>query len=198
MRVNRKHFMVCLAAAWILWGCAAIGTKTIYQTQQPPARILRMGYCDPPSLALLRTVYPQADSVLQEALAGSIARYGFQPVYMDRELPLTYIQADTTAIAIFCRLGDLDALLLPEFSFLNVTYTYAGIPIARNYDTRAEFKLYDRQGRMLAWISFDTFRGKSYLMPPSAERTLHDAALETFKQIAKNMGWRPAEEHREH
>lgn len=86
-----------------------------------------------------------------------------------------------------CKVFDLDGIIVTKLKFINVTYSVYFIPIAQNYDTEVEMKLYNNKGELQIATLHNTYKGNSYMFVPSVEKTIHDGTMGAFKRIIKEM-----------
>ena len=49
-------------------------------------------------------------------------------------------------------------------------------------------KLYYRSGKLLVKTNHNTLYGNSYMLPPTADRTIQDGTKGAFTRIAKELG----------
>jgi hypothetical protein len=62
------------------------------------------------------------------------------------------------------------------------------IPIAKNWDTEVEMKLFDNTGNLMLTVLHNTTKGNSYFTPSTADRTIHDGTEGAIKRLAKELG----------
>lgn len=166
----------------LLTGCAAIGTQTVYRTAEVP-HIRTIAYCGLGNIEFLKSVFPDADGVFRSAIDRSVEKYGMPlPVAVRSGVPEI-----KEFISKVCEDNNVDALLFTDLQFIYVTYSVYFVPVMSNYDTDVAMRLYDRQGNLLYSTRHNTLRGNSYMMPPTADKTVRDGVQGAFRRIAKEM-----------
>ena len=165
-----------------LCGCAAVGTKTIYRTDNVPS-LHKIAYCDLYDNENLTSIYSQTNDVFHSTITEIIEAYGLSTP----ERIGFIVKEEKKSISEFCENHHLDALLFTNLHFINVTYTVYFAPVASNLDTEVKMRLYDRQGNILYSTTHNTLKGNSYMMPPPTNRTVSDGVKGAFKRIAKEM-----------
>jgi hypothetical protein len=170
----------------MLISCAAVGTKTIYKSNQI-GPIRNIGFAKLDNDSILCQIFPKTNEIFNESVTNTLNKYG---IYDARELvdKISFEEPDINRIIEICNDYGIDALLLSRLKFIHVTYTLYFAPIAQNFDTEVEMKLFDKNGRLLVSARHNTLKGNSYMMPPPADRTVYDGAEGAFKRIAKEIG----------
>lgn len=173
--------LALFALIFTLYGCAAVGTKTIYRTDNVPS-LQRIGYCDLYDNETLVSIYPQTNDVFHSAITEIFKLYGFPTPEKTG-----FVVEEKKSISEFCENNNIDALLFTNLHFINVTYTVYFAPVASNLDTEVKMRLYDRQGNLLYSTMHNTLKGNSYMMPPPTNRAVSDGVKGAFNRIAKEM-----------
>jgi hypothetical protein len=184
MKIKSKiiYFVFLLS----LSGCVAVGTKTLYKVSEPQA-IRSLGFSKLQEGEIIKQVCSEAEEIFQQTVPRSFNDYGISNVtYINEEI--NYESPDTERIKEICSQRELEAILITKLKFIHVTYSFYMIPIAQNYDTEVETKLIDKHGNLIYNIRHNTYKGNSYMMPPSAERTVKDGVIGTINRIVKEMG----------
>lgn len=86
-----------------------------------------------------------------------------------------------------CNENNLDGFVVSKLKFIHVTYSMYFIPIAKNWDTEVEMKLFNSTGNLMLTVLHNTTKGNSYFMPPTADRTIHDGTEGAIKRIIKEL-----------
>ena len=179
---SKRYLQLALwAFTFTLCGCAAVGTKTIYRTENVPS-LQRIGYCDLYDNETLISIYPRTNDVFHSTITEIFTMYGFPT-----PKKIGFIVEEKKSISEYCENNNIDALLFTNLHFINVTYTVYFAPVASNLDTEVKMRLYDRQGNLLYSTVHNTLKGNSYMMPPPTHRTVSDGVKGAFKRIAKEM-----------
>ena len=181
-----RNFIILISILLFI-SCAAVGTKTIYSTNTRPS-VQRIGYFTLGNIDTLSMIYPETSL----AFDSTISKYA--NIYsLDIPMKIKYTedsQINNDIISEICRQNNLDALLITDLRFIHTTYTAFFVPIVSNYDTEVEMQLYDQDGTLLYATMHNTYKGNSYMMSPSAEKTIHDGVKGAFVRIAKEIGWK--------
>ena len=165
-----------------LYGCAIVGTKTIYRTDNIP-QLHKVGYCDLYAKDTLNSIFPETSAIFNSTITEIFNIYG-----LSKPEKIGFIVAENKkSISDFCEKHSIDALLFTDLRFISVTYMFYFAPIAHNLDTEVKMRLYDMYGNLLYSTKHDTFKGNSYFTAPSTDRTVRDGIRGAFKQIAKEM-----------
>lgn len=161
-----------------------MGTKTVY-TVREPARLHKLGFPIPCFGTTFIQVIPNAHQVFDSTVVKWSADYRLDAI----ETPaaeLSFDNPDPAMIADICTKNAVDALLLTRLTLAERTYQI-GYGRLRSIDTKAEMKLFDANGRLLVSVTHDTYKGNSYLLIPSPEKTLRDGTQGALKRIAQEI-----------
>ena len=164
--------------SFVLCGCAAVGTKTLYRANYTP-NIHKIGYCDIYYSESVASVCPQINDIFHTTIREIIEKYG-----MPDSLKVgSIIKEDKKNISEYCEKNNLDALLFTNLRFIRGNIMHGGA----NYDAEVEMRLYNSQGVLLFSTLHNTYKGNSYFWPPSANTTARDGIKGAFKGLAKEM-----------
>jgi hypothetical protein len=167
--------------AILLTSCAAVGTKTLYKSQSRP-EILKIGIADVYKKEELSDIFLDTNEKFKESIQIFAKEKGsYQIVLLDTEMD--YENPNKELIVDKCNLYNIDALLISRLKFIHVTYSMMFVPIVQNYDTEVEMKLMDKSGNLIISTRHNTYKGKSYMTPPTAERTVMDGGKGALKRI---------------
>ena len=181
-KLNLYHFLILFAIVFVFYGCAVLGTKTIYRTDNVQ-NINKIGYCELYDNEILTSIFSQTNNVFHSAITEIITKYGLPaPTKIG-----FIIREDKKSISDFCEQNNIDALLYTNLRFIRSSYSVYFIPVTSNLDTEVKMRLYSRQGDLLFSTTHNTYAGNSYMMPPSPYTTVHDGVKGAFKRIAKEM-----------
>lgn len=166
--------------------CAAIGTKTLYRTNET-FNIEKIGFNNLYGDNLVNEIFPQTEDIFASSVLLTLREYGFIDP-QKTEIDISFDHPDQDQIEELCNKHNLDGLLISKLEFIHVTYSFYSAPVAQNYDTEVQMKLFDKNGKLLITTRHNTLKGNSYMMPPSADRTIRDGAKGALKRITKEMG----------
>lgn len=164
-----------------LTSCAAIGTKTLYKSNINHD-IVRIGVTDIHNKEELSDIFPETNETFLESIQLFTKENDLYKVVLLKS-ELDYENPDKEMIINKCNLYKVDAVLISRLRFIHVTYSVMFVPIAQNYDTEVEMKLFDKNGNLVVSTSHNTYKGNSYMMSPPAERTVTDGARGALKRI---------------
>ena len=135
---------------------------------------------------MVSQIFPQTDSIFTKTFTETFRAFNFDIVTFNKELSIS--TPDLNTITQICKENNLDGLIVSHLKFIHVTYSMSFIPIAKNWDTEVRMKLFDRSGNLVLTVMHNTTKGNSYVMPPSADRTIHDGTEGAIKRLAKELG----------
>jgi hypothetical protein len=170
----------------LLSSCAAVGTKTLYKTDEK-VDIHSLGYNSLDGDTILSRIYPYTNNIYDSTIIETLNEYGIDN-YKSLNENMTYQTPDIEKIKVICSQYKLDALLVSKLKFIYATQTIYFVPVSHNWDTEVEMKLFDKNGRLLYNTKHNTLKGNSYMNPPPVERTVHDGTKGALVRILKNMG----------
>ena len=170
----------------IFSSCAAIGTKTIYKTNES-YQIHKVGFNKLDGDDALNNIFPLTAEIYNDVVFKTFQEYGINDT-KKLDMEISFDEPDLNKITQVCRDQKLDALLLTTLKFIHVTYSLYFVPVAQNYDTEVQMKLFDKNGRLLVSTLHNTLNGNSYMMPPPADRTVQDGTKGALKRMTKEMG----------
>jgi len=172
----------------ILSGCAALGTKTVYKSNNLNSYSFnKIGYSQPASEEILNKIRPNTSKLYQVA---------FEDFFLDKPIKIekhdlnkleAIDKADTTEIKKICYENDLDGYICTQIKYKFVNNSYMYIPLGKSEDTYVEMKLYDKNGVPIIHTMHNTSAGNSYMMPPKAEQTIKDGTVGALRQIIKEI-----------
>ena len=167
--------------------CAAVGTKTLYKNNVGH-HLERIGFNQLGNDNETYEIFPQTNKIYATTIFETFSEYGIDDV---EELSSTDIEFDhpnIDRIIEICEEHDLDGLLISKIKFIHVTYTVFYVPVAKNYDTEVEMKLFSKNGNIILSTKHNTLKGNSYMMPPPADRTIGDGTKGALRRITKELG----------
>ena len=180
-----KPIFYLLLVVFCFVSCSTLGTKTLYKSDIKNP-IKKIGFTKLDGDTIVSKLFPQTDSIFKKAFLETCKNYNLNEVFpLNKELSIG--QPDTTSMAQICNEKNLDGLIVSRLKFIHVTYNMNFIPIAKNWDTEVEMKLFDKKGGLLLSVKHNTTKGNSYFMPPTADRTIYDGTEGAIKRIAKEM-----------
>lgn len=173
-------------SALFLNSCARIGTQTLYRTPEN-FYIQKVGFSQFEGDNIINKAFPHAGNIFATTVIQTFNEYGFKkPKNIMSKISFEY--PDNKEIIKICNENDLDGILLTKLKFIHSTYDIYSIPTFQNYDTEVEMKLIDKFGILLINTKHNTFTGNSYIMPPTADRTVHDGTKGALKRMIEEMG----------
>ncbi|WP_147384084.1 hypothetical protein [Maribellus luteus] len=170
----------------LLCSCAAVGTKTLYKTDEK-VDISSLGYNSLDGDTILAKIYPFTNNIFDSTIIETLKEYSLDN-YKSLDENITYQTPDIEKIKEICSQYNLDALLVSKLKFIYATQAIYFVPVSHNWDTEVEMKLFDKNGRLLYNTKHNTLKGNSYMNPPPVERTVHDGTKGALVRIFKNMG----------
>ncbi|MCL2290369.1 MAG: hypothetical protein FWC34_06660 [Bacteroidetes bacterium] len=182
MKKNLKILFVIIAV--LSHSCSVfVGTKTLY-TARNIEKINTWGYTNLENDNTLSTIYPRTHAVFTSTIVETFAKHSLEaPTEVSANL--SFENPDIVQIISICEENNLDGLLLSKLTFVNVTYYINFVPVFDNIDTEVEMKLFTKEGKVVAITRHNTHKGSDYMMPPTTERTIHDATARALKKIIK-------------
>jgi hypothetical protein len=179
-----KKILLFAVVVLLLSSCAVlVGTRTLY-TASNIEKIHKYGYINVDNDNNLSTVYPRTNAVFTSTIIETFAKYSLE-MPMEIYDNISFERPDTDKIISICKENNLDGLLLSKLTFVYPVYYIAFTPITPNIDTEVEMKLFNKDGRVIAITRHNTLKGSDYMLPPTTERTIHDATYRALKKIIK-------------
>lgn len=180
-----KQIYFLLLNVLILSSCNSLGTKTLYK-KDVEQKYNRIGFtmldCD---TSLLKTL-PKTDSIFNHTFKEEFKNSSVKGVYEFKNRK-SYLNSDYQEIKKICNENNLDGIIVSKITFVRVTYTLYGIPVAKNWDAIVEMKLIDKIGRVILIVSYNNSKGNSYLVPPSSDVSTRDCTKGAIKRIKKEL-----------
>jgi hypothetical protein len=175
-----------LVVAIAFTSCTALGTKTLYKSETKH-EIKKIAFSKLDGDSIVSKIFPQTDSIFIKTFIETFSTYKLNDIiHFNAELSIT--KPDINKITQICDENNLDGLVVSRLKFIYVTYRMNFIPIAKNWDTEVEMKLFDKTGNLMLTVLHNTTKGNSYFMPPTADKTIHDGTAGAIKRIAKELG----------
>ncbi len=172
----------------ILSGCSALGTKTIYKTNNLNSyNLQKIGYSQLASEERLNKIRPFTSKIYQVAFENYFSNKTLKIEKHDLSKFELIENIDTTEIIKICSDYDLDGYICTQIKYKFVDNYYNYIPIGKSEDAYVEMKLFDNHGKLILYTKHNTSAGNSYLMPPKAEQTIRDGTVGALKQIIKEI-----------
>lgn len=182
----RQLLLLIISSAPLL-GCTTLGTKTLYKNSTIE-RPQKLGFVELDNDSTISKLFPKVDSIFKESIKEAYLKYNTGEI-RTVEKYISTTKPDTSLIAEICRREQLDGLIWTKIKFIHVTYSAYFIPVAKNWDTEVAMFLFNKDGSLLLGVSHNTLHGNSYLMPPSADKTIHDGVAGALKRVARELGW---------
>lgn len=170
----------------LLASCSAHGSKTLYKSEVKP-EIKRLAFSKLDGDSIVSKIFPQTDSVFTNTLVKTFTTYNLNDI-ISINCELSIDNPDINIISQICEENNLDGIVITRLKFIHVTYRMNFIPIAKNWDTEVEMKLFDKTGNLVLAVLHNTTKGNSYFMPPAADRTIHDGTVGAIKRLIKEIG----------
>jgi len=182
--MNKRFILLFAFIATLLHSCSVfVGTKTLY-TARNIEKINKWGYVNLENDNTLSAIYPRPHAVFTSTIIETFAKHSLEAP-KEISVSLSFENPDPVQIISICEENNLDALLLSKLKFLNVTHYINFIPVFENIDTEVEMKLINKEGKVVAITRHNTLKGSDYMLPPTTERTIHDATERALKKIIK-------------
>jgi hypothetical protein len=183
--MTRKIFLFLIITI-ALTGCATFGTNTLYKSEEK-IEIKKLGFAKLDGDSIVSKIFPQTDSIFTNTFVETFKTYNLKDIVpFNSEFSID--KPDINTIVQICKENNLDGFVVSRLKFIHVTYSMSFIPIAKNWDTEVELKLFNKIGNIILTVRHNTTRGNSYFMPPSANRTIHDGTAGAIKRLAKELG----------
>ena len=185
MIMMKKKFKILFVSVTLLLNSCSIlvGTKTLYSARNIETMNV-WGYTNLENENTLSDVYPRTHTVFTSTIIETFAKHSLKaPIEIFAHL--SFENPDPVQIISICEENNLDCLLLSKLKFVNVTYYINFFPVFDNIDTEVEMKLFTKEGKVVAITRHNTHKGSDYMMPPTTERTIHDATERALKKIIK-------------
>ncbi len=178
-----KNVLIVLITIFI-FGCSFLGTKTIYKTNNT-FNINKIGYCNPVNINIIEDVCPTGLSIFNSSFKNEFSKYNIESTYINIDLSIENI--DTNKIRGLCEFYNFDGFIIPIVGIIRARYSYYGIPVAQNIDTKVELYLFDNKGNLLLIVYHDTYKGNSYFFIPNTFQTIKDGVIGAIKRIVKEI-----------
>lgn len=180
-----KHIFLFLIITIALTSCAALGTKTLYKSETK-SEIKKLAFAKLDGDSIVSKIFPQTDSIFSNTFVETFRTYNLKDIVpFNSEFSIDKPNINT--IAQICKENNFDGFVVSHLKFIHVTYSMNFIPIAKNWDTEVEMKLFDKTGNLMLTVLHNTTKGNSYFMPPTADRTIHDGTAGAIKRLAKEL-----------
>lgn len=179
---GKTSSVVILVFALIISGCAAIGTKTIYKTNNlNNYDFNNLGYSQPASENVLNSIRSNTSRVYYSAFNEFFSNEKLKiEKYELRNFELIDI-VDTSEIKRICTENNLDGYICTQIKYRFVH------SFGMSEDAYVEMKLYNYNGFLIIHTKHNTYAGNSYMMPPKAEQTIRDGTIGALKRIFKEI-----------
>ncbi len=182
----RRHTLLFLIITILLTSCAALGTKTLYKSKAKN-EFKKLAFAKLDGNRIVSKVFPQTDSIFTNTFIETFRIYNLRDIVpIDGEFSIN--EPDLNSIVQICKENNLDGFVVSRLKFINVTYRMNFRPIARNWDTEVEMKLYDKLANLVLAVRHNTTKGNSYIVFPTADRTIHDGTAGAIKRLALELG----------
>ena len=108
--MNILRNCILLVLSTMLISCAAVGTRTIYKSDQFEP-ISSIGFTKLDNDSILCLIFPRTNEIFNESVSNTIKKYG---IYDSRELEykVTFEEPEVNRIVEICNDQGIDALLL--------------------------------------------------------------------------------------
>ncbi|MGV3538780.1 MAG: hypothetical protein ACO1OQ_03160 [Rufibacter sp.] len=184
--MNSKSKLLFLIISIVVSGCTTLGTKTLFKATGTHS-INSIGFSKLQEAVVLEKICPETEEIFQQSVPTPFNESGITNVkYINEELD--YESPNITRLKELCAQNQVEAILITKLKFVHVTYSAFMVPIAQNYDTEVETKLIDKNGNLLFNTMYNTLKGNSYMMAPTAEKTVKDGVTGAINRIIKEMG----------
>ena len=161
--------LILLIILLLLLGCS---TKTLYRTPEKIS-LNKIGFVDLTNDSILTRICSNTNSVFRETIISTFKNIGSKNILycIDKN---NYYTPDTQAIKDICIKNNLDGIIIPKLTFIYVTTSFMFIPIDQRYDTEVGLKLFDKNGKLIFSVMFNTHSGDTYTKPPKPEIKIRD------------------------
>ncbi len=172
-----------------LTGCMTFGSRVLYHDDNGLKNSFKkIGVLFPRMPGYTERVLTNSAKVVNQTLRSFAKKEkNFHLIYFPEDTTWHFETPDTLWISQKCSTNELDGLILMRVRFTKMIYTVYFVPVSQNFDAQVEAKLYDRHGRLVVHVYFDTYFGNSYWLPPSAQTTLHDGLTGALKRLLKEL-----------
>jgi hypothetical protein len=155
-------------------GCATTGVTTLYKTQEKVS-IKTIGFADLCNDSSLTKLFPPTNDIFKQTLPIAFEEFGMKDVqHLDDRFQ--FQMPDTEAIKSACQKNNLDAILITNLKFINVSMRrgYGRMRGQADHHTEVDMKLFDKTGKLLFDEKYNTYYGNTYDQHPTARITIHD------------------------
>ena len=169
-----KHYLFALITMAALIGCSSIGNKILYKSPDS-IRFEKFGFVNSEYDTVTNKLYPPANSLFTSTVNDFILTNGSStPHYL--QTVIAYDNIDTLKMKKLCKENNLDVILITKLYFISKYYIYKGLLNCKpdnqqflaytNSDVCVEMKLFNKNGKLLLFISYNTPQGNGTANSP--------------------------------
>jgi len=169
-----KQTVTIFALVIFLISCASIGNKVLYQTTNPIV-FKKLGYVNSEYDTVTNGLYSNANYLFTSTVNDFIKTNSTAtPAYL--HTMIAYDNIDSLKLKNICKENGFDVILLTKLYFISRYFVYKGLlnikPDNQQFlsftqsDVCVEMKLFDNQGKLLVFISYNTPQGNGITNSP--------------------------------
>jgi hypothetical protein len=169
-----RHFIFIFTFLLALTGCSSIGNKIIYRSSDP-IEFQRIGYVNSEYDTVTNGLFPLSNALFTSTVNDfTITKGNFKPNYLNTVI--AYDNIDTLKLKRICKENDFDVILLTKLYFISNYFVYKGFLNIKpdnqqflaftNSDVCVEMKLFDKYGKLLIFVSYNTPQGNGTANTP--------------------------------
>jgi hypothetical protein len=172
--ISMKNTVLKLAILLSLASCSSIGNKILYKSNDP-IEFKRVAYVNSEYDTVTNGLYYPANYLFTTTVDTFLVKHSNAiPLYF--HTVIAYDNIDTLKIKRICKENNCDVLLLTKLYFISRYFLYKGLLNIKpdnqqflsftNSDVCVEMKLFDRTGKLLIFISYNTPQGNGTANSP--------------------------------
>ena len=169
-----KHIYCYLVILISFASCSSIGNKILYRTADP-IHLTKLAYVNSEYDTVTNGLYPPANAVFTSTVDSFIVNHSLaSPQYIHTTIAFDNI--DSLKMKNICQENDCDAILLTKLYFISKYFIYKKFlnikPDNQQFlaftesDVCVEMKLFDKNGKLLIFSSYNTAEGNGTVFSP--------------------------------
>ncbi len=173
-------YLLELGLAITLVSCAALGSKTIYRSNQS-FWFKNIGLTQLHDASRMNSVYPKTDSILYKTLQAEFEQNRKEAIHcLDDEI--NFLLPNKPDIIRICSGYKLHGLIIPSIRFLHPE----NLDMPNGWcDSEVQLKLFDYRGELIMHTSHRTSIGNTYGLEPGTSRTIKDATEGALRKMLR-------------